>query len=110
MIFQKQYKLYSAILLILVSFATPVFVSETQAQSEVIIYYKKAFKSKTLSGYVRTPSGSIVSDVKVEIMDKKWSKTLEETTTDEDGFFSLSETKKGLYFLQLSKEGFNTIQ
>jgi len=77
--------------------------------SAEIVQINKAIKSKSLSGAVTDPSGAAASDVLVEKLADNWGKSIEAVLTDSKGYFALAEGAPGVYFLKLSKPGFDSM-
>lgn len=90
-------------------FSCLLFAGVVSAQKAVICY-KDAIESSGLRGSVRLSSGNPVTGVRVAVMDSNWSKTFRATTTNDQGRFTLGLAEPGLYYLQLSKPGFDTIR
>ncbi len=79
---------------------------------EVSLFFKKAIKSKTLSGkiFAGYPNENLISGAKVLITDKTYSEVLQETITDKNGFFSFPDSSKGIHYVYVCKAGYNTTQ
>lgn len=86
---------------------TPVLVEIHR--DEKIDFYKKPFKSKSLNGIVALSQEQPIPDAKVQLMDKNWKNIINETQTDKNGYFTFS-SKRGDYYIQVSKEGFHTLR
>src|SRR5262245_21090545 len=76
--------------------------------SAEIVQINKVVKSKSLSGAITDPSGAAASDVLVEKLEDNWGKRVEAILTDSKGYFAFTESAPGIYFLKLSKPGFDS--
>jgi len=77
--------------------------------SPQIIQVNKVIKSKSMSGIVTDPSGAAASDVLVEKLEGNWGKRVEAILTDSKGYFAFTKNTPGIYFLKLSKPGFDSM-
>src|SRR5262245_37551526 len=78
-------------------------------ESPQIIQVDKVIKSKSLSGIITDSVGAAVSDVLVEKLEDNWGKRVEAILTDSKGYFAFIGAKPGLYFLKISKPGFDSM-
>jgi hypothetical protein len=78
-------------------------------ESPQIIQVDKVIKSKSMSGTIIDPSGAAISDVLVERLEDNWGKRIEAILTDSKGYFAFIGSKSGLYFLKISKPGFDSM-
>jgi hypothetical protein len=51
----------------------------------------------------------VVSDVLVEKLEDNWGKRVEAVLTDSKGYFTFTNVVPGIYFLKLSKPGFDSM-
>jgi hypothetical protein len=77
--------------------------------SPQIIQINKAMRSNSLSGVITDPSGSATSEVLVEILESNWGNRIEAILTDSEGVFAFTKNAPGVYFLRLSKPGFDSM-
>ena len=76
--------------------------------SQVTVEIGRQFTVGRLAGVVASPSGPIIPDVTVELIDRKEGcKSV--VLTDEDGNFDFGAVKPGSYGVRISKPGFNTV-
>lgn len=61
-----------------------------------------------LAGVVISPSGPVIPDAIVELIDRK-ERCKSVVLTDEDGKFDFGAVKPGYYGVRISKLGFNTV-
>jgi hypothetical protein len=87
-------------------FVEAVGLKKTGSHQHMVNTYSKPFYARTLSGFISANAQNPISGARVLITDKDWESTIDETTTNQDGFFSFPNFKRGTYFLQISKEGF----
>jgi protocatechuate 3,4-dioxygenase beta subunit len=78
-------------------------------ESPQIIKVDKVIKSKSMSGTITDPNGAVVSDVLVEKLEDNWGKRVEAVLTDSKGYFTFTNVVPGIYFLKLSKPGFDSM-
>lgn len=78
-------------------------------QSQETIQVDAWVESRSLSGVVNDPSGSVASQVLVERVRPGWGKRIAAVLTDAHGHFAFAGTTRGTYFLRVSKPGFNTM-
>jgi hypothetical protein len=78
-------------------------------ESPEIIQINKAIKSKSISGIITDPSGAAASEVLVERLEANWGKRIEAILTDSKGYFAFTRNTPGVYFLKISKPGFNSM-
>jgi hypothetical protein len=78
-------------------------------ESPEIIQINKATKSKSISGIITDPSGAAAAEVLVERLEANWGKRIEAILTDSKGYFAFTKNMPGIYFLKVSKPGFNSM-
>lgn len=78
-------------------------------ESPEIIQINKVIESKSMSGIITDSSGTAASEVLVERLEDNWGKRIEATLTDSKGYFAFTKNTPGIYFLKLSKPGFNSM-
>jgi len=78
-------------------------------QSQETIQVDAEIKSRSLSGVVTDPSGSVASRVLVERVRPGWGKRISAIFSDTDGRFAFAGVGPGTHFLRISKPGFNTM-
>lgn len=61
-------------------------------------------------GIVEDSNGCGIADVLVERISADWKTCLDETFSDSNGRFGLSQVSQGVYYLKLSKSGFCTLR
>jgi len=76
--------------------------------SQETVEIRSPFTVGRLAGVVVSPSGPIIPDVTVELIDRK-ERCKSVVLTDEDGKFDLGMVKPGSYAVRISKLGFNTV-
>src|SRR5712692_3436530 len=69
-------------------------------QSQETIQVDAEIKSRSLSGVVTDPSGSVASQVLVEKVRPGWGKRIAAVLTDSNGHFAFAGTTRGTYFLR----------
>lgn len=78
-------------------------------ESPDIIKVDEVIKSKSLSGSITDPGGGALSDVLIEQLEDNWGKRIEAMLTDTKGRFAFTGITPGIYFLKISKPGFNSM-
>ena len=78
-------------------------------QSQETIQVDAEIESRSLSGVVIDPSGSGHSKVLVERLRHGWRNRISAVFTNADGQFTFAGVHSGIYFLRVSKPGFNTM-
>jgi len=76
--------------------------------SQETVEIRDSYLAGQLAGVVASPSGPLIPNASVEIIDSTES-CMTAVLTDEDGRFDFVKTKPGTYRLRLSKPGFNTV-
>jgi hypothetical protein len=71
--------------------------------------FEDVIRSKSISGIITYTSGDAASDVLVEILEEDWGKRIEAILTDSKGHFAFAGNTPGVYFLKISKPGFNSM-
>jgi hypothetical protein len=110
---------FSAITVLIVQALLPLFAQAQEKQrvpdnfsypeSPEIIQINKSIKSKSMSGIITDPSGAAASDVLVEILEDNWGKRVEAVFTNSEGNFTFTRRPPGIYFLKISKPGFDSM-
>jgi hypothetical protein len=78
-------------------------------ESPDIIKIDVIIKSKSLSGSITDPGGGALSDVLIEQLEDNWGKRVAAIFTDAKGRFEFTRITPGIYFLKISKPGFNSM-
>jgi len=78
-------------------------------QSQETVQVDAAIKSRSLSGVVTDPGGSVASRVLVERVRPGWGKRISAIFSDSQGRFAFAGVGSGTHFLRISKPGFNTM-
>jgi len=78
-------------------------------ESQETIQLDGELKSNALTGLVVDPNGAVTSKALVERVHAGWGKRIEGVLTNSKGRFSFPGLGPGIYFLRISKPGFNTI-
>jgi Carboxypeptidase regulatory-like domain len=79
-----------------------------RSNAQEVVELKSEQRARTLAGVVASPSGPMIPDVTVEIVDSR-EHCLRTAMTDGEGRFDFKTGKPGRYRLRLSKPGFNTV-
>ena len=74
-----------------------------------ILQIDKIVRSNSLSGVIADPSGAATQEVLVEKLEDNWGKRIEAVFTDSEGFFAFTKSAPGVYFLKISKPGFDSM-
>ena len=90
-------------------FACLAFLSVGVAGQMEIVEIEKPQVAKKVEGVVNDPSGAALPDVTVEERSDDWKTVLRSTRTDESGRFHFSRGAKTVYYLELSRSGFNWV-
>jgi len=64
----------------------------------------------TISGVVKDPSGAVVPNTTVTLINEKTGVQLGTTTSDAEGSFSFTSLAEGAYMLKIEAQGFATLQ
>lgn len=78
---------------------------------ESIIQYARIQKAKNLAGVVRDEVGAPLPEVAVEEMSDDWTAVLQQTTTDNEGRWSLSvRPERKIHNIRLKKSTFHQLR
>jgi hypothetical protein len=70
----------------------------------------EVIKSKSLSGTISYPGGAGMPDALVEKLEDNWGRRVEAILTDSKGYFKFTGSAPGIYFLKVSKPGFDSVR
>ena len=88
-----------------------LFMVPIHVYSQYSIEIEKVQLARSLGAVVHDATGSPIPGVLVEELSSDWKKSLRSTQTDTTGGFTLAPVKgRSVYYLQLSKYGFNSLR
>jgi len=79
-------------------------------ESPNIFQVDKVIKSKSLSGTISYPGGAGMPDALVEKLESNWGRRVEAILTDSKGYFIFTGVAPEIYFLKVSKPGFDSVR